>query len=117
MDADTSDHSLGAVLSQVQNGTERVIAYAICSLDRREVNYCITRKELLAIVYAVKYIRQYLLGRSFNIRTYHATLTWLRRTPDPDGQQARWLEILEKYDFQMEHQPGVTHGNADALSR
>ena len=109
LDADTSDHSLGAVLSQVQNGTERVIAYASRSLDRREVNYCITRKELLAVVYAVKYFRQYLLGRSFKIRTDYATLTWLRRTPDPDRQQARWLEILEEYDFQMEHQPGVTH--------
>ena len=53
------------MLSQVQNGTERVIAR--CSLDRREVNYCITRKELLAIVYAVIYFRQYLLGRSFKI--------------------------------------------------
>ena len=104
-------------MRSLSNGTERVIAYATCSLDRREVNYCITRKELLAVVYAVKYFRQYLLGQSFKIRTDYATLMWLRRTPDPDGQQARWLEILEEYDFQMKHQPGVTHGNADALSR
>ena len=54
---------------------------------------------------------------TFNICTDDATLTWLRRTPDPDGQQARWLEILEEYDFQMEHHPGVTHENADALLR
>ena len=117
LDTDACDRSLGAVLSQVQNGVERVIAYASRSLDRREMNYCITRKELLAVVFSVKYFRQYLLGRHFEIRTDHAPLTWLRRTPDPVGQQARWLEILEEYDFRIEHRPGAKHGNADALSR
>jgi len=33
------------------------------------------------------------------------------------GQQARWCEILEEFDFQIVHRPGVKHGNADALSR
>jgi len=33
------------------------------------------------------------------------------------GQQARWCEILEEFDFQIVHRPGVKHGNAYALSR
>jgi len=33
------------------------------------------------------------------------------------GQQARWCEILEEFDFQIVLRPGVKHGNADALSR
>jgi len=33
------------------------------------------------------------------------------------GQQARWCKILEEFDFQRVHRPGVKHGNADALSR
>ena len=115
LDTDASDQTIGAVLSQVQDGIERVIAYASRTLDKREVNYCITRKELLAIVYSLKYFKQYLMGRHFKIRTDHAPLTWLRHTPDPIGQQARWLEIMEEYDF--EHRPGVKHGNADAISR
>jgi len=57
------------------------------------------------------------LGRRFRIRTDHAPLTWLRKTPEPVGQQARWLEIMEEYDFTVEHRPGVRHSNADALSR
>ena len=117
LDTDASDHTIGAVLSQIQDGTEKVIAYASRSLDKREVNYCITRKELLAIVYSLKYFKQYLMGRHFKIRTDHAPLTWLRRTPDPIGQQGRWLEIMEEYDFQVQHRPGVKHGNADAISR
>ena len=38
-------------------------------------------------------------------------------TPEPIGQQARWLEILEKFDFEIQHRAGAKHCNADSLSR
>ena len=117
LDTDASDFAIGAVLSQIQNGEERVIAYASRSLDKRERNYCVTRRELLAVFHFLKYFKQYLLGRKCKVRTDHAALTWLRKTPDPIGQQARWLEQMEEYDFIVEHRAGIKHGNADALSR
>ena len=117
LDTDASDQAIGAVLSQRQEGVERVVAYASRSLTRQERNYCVTRKELLAVVHFLKYFKQYLLGRSFKVRTDHAALTWLRRTPDPIGQQARWLEQMEEFNFIVEHRPGSRHSNADALSR
>ena len=117
LDTDASDYAIGAVLSRKQDGVERVVAYASRSLDRRERNYCVTRKELLAVVHFLRHFKQYLLGRHFKVRTDHAALTWLRRTPEPIGQQARWAEQLEEYDFVVEHRPGKQHGNADALSR
>ena len=85
LDTDASNESIGAVLSQRQNGEERVIAYGSRSLNRREKNYCVTRKELLAVVHFLRYFKQYLLGRQFRIRTDHAALTWLKKTPDPIG--------------------------------
>jgi len=109
--------SIGAVLSQVQNGVERVIAYASRSLSKPERNYCVTRNELLAIVCYTKTFRQYLLGRQFVIRTDRSTLQWLRTTPEPIGQQARLCEILEEFDFQIFHRLGRLHGNADAMSQ
>ena len=30
---------------------------------------------------------------------------------------ARWLERLNEFDFEVEHRPGLLHGNADGLSR
>jgi len=117
LDTDASDGAIGAVLSQVQDGYERVVAYASRRLDPREKNYCVTRKELLAVVYFLRYFRQYLLGREIKVRTDHSALTWLKRTPDPIGQQARWLEIMEEFDFTVEHRSGSRHANADALSR
>jgi len=117
LDTDASANSIGAVLSRIQGGQKKVIAYASRGLDKREMNYCVTRKELLAVEYFLKYFRQYILGTSFTIRTDHAPLTWLRKTPDPIGQQARWLDIMEEFEFGIEHRPGKNHENADTLSR
>ena len=117
LDTDAANETIGAVLSQIQDGQERVIAYASRRLDRREMNYCVTRKELLAVVHFLRYFRQYLLGHEFRIRTDHSALTWLKRTPEPVGQQARWLEIMEEFCFTIEYRPGARHANADALSR
>ena len=117
LDCDACDTSIGSVPSQVQRGEERVIAYAGRILSRNELNYCVTRKELLAMVYFVQHFKQYLLGRQFTVRTDHSALSWLKKTPEPIGQNARWLEILGEYDFVIRHRPGRQHGNADALSR
>ena len=32
-------------------------------------------------------------------------------------QLARWLTLIEQYDYEVVHRPGVKHGNADGLSR
>jgi len=68
LDTDASDFGLGTVLSQEQDGCERVIAYASRTLNKAERKYETTRKELLAIVYGLKQYKQYLLGRHFVIR-------------------------------------------------
>jgi hypothetical protein len=39
------------------------------------------------------------------------------KTPNPIGQQARWLDILGEFQFKVVHRPGHSHQNADALSR
>jgi len=117
LDCDASDKAIGAVLSQIQDGEERPVCYASQLYDKHQQNYNVTRKELLALVTFVKKFRQYLLGAQFLVRTDHAALQWLKRTPEPIGQQARWLEILEEFNFTVEHRPGSKHCNADALSR
>lgn len=117
LDTDASGYGIGAVLSQVQNGEERVIAYGSRTLTREERRYCVTRRELLAVVYFVKQFRHYLYGRKFLIRTDHGALRWLLNFKDPQGQVARWIEVLDTYSYEIQHRPGVRHGNADAMSR
>ena len=118
LDTDASDCGIGAVLSQVNDDqSECVIAYASRSLSRQERRYCVTRRELLAIVEFVQHFRQYLLGRQFTLRTDHGSLVWIRNFKEPEGQVARWLERLAEYDFAVVHRRGSQHSNADALSR
>ncbi|XP_052778481.1 uncharacterized protein LOC128215916 [Mya arenaria] len=74
LDTDASGVGLGAVLSQIQSGRERVIAYASRATNKAERNYCITEQELLAVVFFIQYFRQYLLGRRFVVRTDHQAL-------------------------------------------
>jgi len=62
-------------------------------------------------------VEQYLLGRHIIIHTDHAALSWLKKTAEPMPQLARWLTLIEQYDYEIVHRPGVKHGNADGLSR
>ena len=117
LDTDASDLGLGAVLGQVQDGVERVIRYGSRTLQKPERNYCVTRRELLAIVTFVKQFQHYLVGSRFLVRTDHAALFWLLRKREPVGQMARWTAFLQQFDMCIEHRPGKKHGNADALSR
>ena len=117
LDTDASGDGIGAVLSQVQHGEERVIAYASRKLSRAERNYCVTRRELLAVVVYLKQFRQYLYGRKVLLRSDHAALKWLLNFKNPEGQLARWLEVISEYEVTVEHRPGRKHGNADGLSR
>ncbi|CAK1598545.1 unnamed protein product [Parnassius mnemosyne] len=117
VDTDASDIGLGGVLSQRNGDQEIVIAYFSKSLSKPERNYCVTRRELLAVVKSLQHFSKYLLGRKFYLRTDHAALKWLLQFKNQEGQVARWIELLQEYDFVIEHRSGKSHGNAVALSR
>ena len=118
MDTDASDQGIGAVLSQIQSdGQERVVVYANRLLSKLERRYCVTCKELLAVVVFLHHFQQYLLGRKFILRTDHSSLVWLHNFKEPEGQLTRWLERLEEFQFEVVHRRGKAHCNADALSR
>ena len=102
LDTDASAFAAGAVLSQYQEGEEKVIAYFSKAFSKEEKNYCTTRRELLAIIMAVRNFHHYLFGVNFKVRTDNGSLAWLRWFKQPEGQLARWLEFLGTYDFSIE---------------
>ncbi|GFV45329.1 retrovirus-related Pol polyprotein from transposon 412 [Trichonephila clavipes] len=117
LDTDASHESIGTVLSQEIEGQERIIAYFSKCLSKPERNYCVTRKELLAIVKAVEHFHPYLYGRRFLQRTDHASLTWVLNFKNSEGQIARLILRLQEYDVEIRHRKGSAYGNADALSK
>ena len=91
------------VLSQVQDGEERVIGYYSKTLIPPERNHCVTRRELLAVVKEVKHFRPYLYGQKFTLRTDHASLMWVCRRKELSDQVAQWLETLAEFKYTLHH--------------
>ena len=87
VNTDASDAALGAVLLQVQHGEERPVVYFSRLYSRTEVNYCTTRRELLAVVEGLRQFRPYVLGRDFRVRTDHAALRWFQRAANLIGKK------------------------------
>ena len=68
-------------------------------------------------MFRLKQYRQYLLRRRFIVRSDHAALTYLHSFKELIGQQARWLDSMKKFNFDLQDRAGTMHGNVDALSR
>lgn len=115
---DASNYAIGAVLSQGKIGSDLPVAYASRTLSDAEQNYSTIEKELLGIVWAVKYFRPYLYGRKFTIVTDHQPLQWLFSLKEPSSSKLiRWRLKLEEYDYEIVYKKGTLNTNADALSR
>lgn len=114
MVADASIIGLGAVL--LQDG--HPLAYLSKKLSPAEINYTTTDQELLAVVTALSEWRCYLEGGKYNftIVSDHHPLTHLQTQPTVSRRQARWVEILQSYNWDWQYRPGRINV-ADPLSR
>ena len=117
LDTDASTTGIAAVLSQVQDGTERPIAYAAKSLNKSQRKWPTTKIEMLALKFGTETFYPYLINRKFTARLDHRSLVWLHNFKNPRPQEARWIEYLQQFDMEIEHRPGHLHCNADGLSR
>jgi len=79
---DASAHAVGGVLSQVQDGKERAIAYWSQQLKKFERNYSTIEREALAVVGAIKESYPYLYGFAFQLHTDHNPLVSLKTVKD-----------------------------------
>ena len=121
---DTSQYGIGAVLSQeMDNGEERLVAFASRSLGQAEKKYSHIEKEALGIVFGVKKFHKYLFGPKFNtIANDHkpllALLNEAKSVPAMVSRRIlRWALLLSAYEYVFVYKPGTKIANADAMSR
>ena len=114
---DASPVGLGAVLTQVQGGCERVVAYASRSLTDVERRYSQTEKEALGLVWGCERFHVYLYGVEFTLLTDHKPLEVIYSTNSRNSARvARWVLRLQPYRFKVQYVPGKQN-IADPLSR
>jgi hypothetical protein len=109
---DASGTGIGGVL--IQDG--RAIAYASRQLQHHEEHYPTHDLELLAVIYALKVWRHYLLDNLVHIYTNYKSLKYLFTQPDLNMRQRRWLELIKDYELEVHYHPGMANVVADALS-
>eukprot|EP00253_Pinus_taeda_P018243 PITA_18243 len=110
---DASKEGVGGVL--MQEG--RVVAYESRKLKEHEQKYSAYDLELTAVIHALKMWRHYLVGRKFLLLTDHHSLTNYFSQPTLNARQARWVDFLSGFDFEIKHLQGKENRVADALSR
>ncbi|KAG1481714.1 hypothetical protein G6F54_013697 [Rhizopus delemar] len=87
------------------------------ALSTSEKNYSTTKRELLAIVFALKKFHPFLWGNPFTLYTDHKALTYIHTQPVANSMMIQWLDTILDYDFKIIHRPGIQNVLPDMLSR
>ncbi|KAG2191768.1 hypothetical protein INT47_010343, partial [Mucor saturninus] len=114
---DASLNGIGAVLYQVIGGKTKYISFVAKSLSKSERKYSATKRELLALVFALKRFHKYIYGSTFTLYTDHKALTYLHTQRVANLMMIAWMDTILQYDFKIVHLPGVANVLPDALSR
>ena len=69
------------------------------------------------MVYSVTKYRHYLLGRKFSFHVDHSSLIYVVSKASLTRKIARWTLLLQEFEFDIYHQPGVQHAVVDYLSQ
>ena len=91
--------------------------YASRQMSPTEKKYTTTKWAALAVIYACKKFRHYLLGYQIIFHMDHDSLKYLVNKPDLSGQIARWILFLQEFNYKMVVKSGKANLNADYLLR
>ena len=86
-------------------------------MDSAELNYTITEKECLGLVWSLDKFKTFIWGCKVKVVTDHHALCWLMKKRKLAGRLARWSLALQGIDIEIVHRSGRLHADADALSR
>ncbi|SAL97877.1 hypothetical protein [Absidia glauca] len=114
---DASNTGIGAVLFQMIEGKVQHIGFFARALSKSERNYNTTKRELLAIVFALNKFHKYVWGNHFTLFTDHKALTYIYTQKYQNTMMINWCDTILQYNFTVAHIPGMKNVLPDALSR
>ncbi|XP_070039977.1 uncharacterized protein [Nicotiana tomentosiformis] len=83
-----------------------LLYYASKTMNDAQVNYTVTEKELLVIVFAMEKFCPYLMGTKVIVHTDHAALRYLMRKKDSKARLMRWVLPLQEIDLEIQDRNG-----------
>ena len=114
--SDASDTAIGAVSGQQDGQAPYAVYYISKKLAPAELNYTITEKDLLAIVYSINKFWHYITGYPTFVHTDHSAIKYLMNKPITNARVTRWLLLLQEFDITIIDRPGKENVVADFLS-
>lgn len=109
---------IAGVVSQGEDWkTAPVAAFYLAKLNNAQRNYPVHEIEMLAGVETMLRHKDVLQGVHFKWITDHKGLIYLLNQKNISGRQARWLEKISSFIFEVVYVAGTENVLADALSR
>ncbi|XP_075096174.1 uncharacterized protein LOC142174286 [Nicotiana tabacum] len=112
-----SDYAIGAVLRQRKDKMMHSIYYASRTLSGAQLNCTVTKKEILAVVFAFDKFRSYLIGSKVIVYTDHTTLKYLIEKKESKPHLIHWVLLLQEFDLEIRDRKGIEKQVVDHLSR
>ena len=118
MITDASASGIGGLVNQAEDWhTSPVASFYSAKLNTVQQNYAVHEQEMLAGLETMLCNCNLLHGTHFRWYTDHKPLVHLLKQPNLTGRQARWMEKLSEFDFEVIYIQGSTNVLADALLR
>jgi len=109
--------TIGASLGKKENQFNYAIYFINKNLTLTELNYTVTKKEMLDFVHVVNKSRHYIIGFQVFIHTYYLVIKYLINKTITNGRITRWLLLMQEFNLIVLDRPGKDNQVEDFLSR
>lgn len=118
IDYDARDYGVGCTLFHTHPDDEqKPIGFWFRSLLPEEKHQSASERESLAVLWALKTLRLYLMYKRFVLYTDRAALHWLLTIDNSSRQLFRWRFHLDEFDHEVKYKKYKINDQTDALSR